>query len=276
MRWILPLLLVAGCAAPPRGGGGIVSVNPCADAMLVQLVPASRIAAISHYSQDAGATSLPLTVARRFRATAGTAEEVIALSPDLVVASSFTAPATRDAYARAGLRTLYLDSPQTIAASEAQVRELAAAVGARAAGARMIAAIDAAVAETARCRDGPASAACRDDAAVARRPSALFYIAGDLATGAGTLLDAMMTHVGLVNAAAGYGLEYTGRLPAETIVARPPDMVIAPPGGRVAASRRRLLPQTREAAFPRELINCGGPAIPAALRRLAAIRASLA
>src|SRR5689334_19521194 len=119
-------LLLAGCAAPPPRGGGIVSTNPCADAMLVEMVPAERISAISQYSLDAEATSIPLEVARRFRSTRGTAEEVIALRPDLLIASSFTSPSTREAYARAGLNTLYLDSPLTIEASKAQVTELAA------------------------------------------------------------------------------------------------------------------------------------------------------
>ena len=55
MRLALPLaLLLAGCSAPvkPHAGGGaplrIVSTNPCADAMLFELVPPGRIAAISH------------------------------------------------------------------------------------------------------------------------------------------------------------------------------------------------------------------------------------
>ena len=116
---LVPLLAVmlAGCAAPARvsvsGGpnlGGIVSTNPCADAMLVELAP-ERLTAISQYSHDPAATSLPLDVARRFPGTAGTAEEVIALRPALVVTSSFTPLATRTAYDRAGLKTLLLDSP---------------------------------------------------------------------------------------------------------------------------------------------------------------------
>nr|WP_233150591.1 ABC transporter substrate-binding protein [Sphingomonas sp. BT553] len=255
---------MAACASPPPdfrgGGGGIVSVNPCADAMLVRLVPASRIAAISHYSHDPVATSLPIAVARRFRATAGTAEEVIALAPDLVVASSFTAPATRDAFARAGVKTLYLDAPATIAASEAQVRQLAAAVDASAAGERMVTAIE---------RSLP-------PVPTGRRPAALLFIAGDLATGVGTLLDEMMTRAGFANAATAYGLQFTGRLPAEQLVARPPEVVIAPAGGRGVDLRRRLLPHTVEANFPRQLVNCGGPSIVPAMRRLMAIRAKLA
>ena len=262
MKRILPLLLLAGCSQPfaSRGGGGIVSTNPCADAMLVRMVRPERIAAISHYSQGAGATSIPLAVALRFRATAGTAEEVIALNPDLVLASSFTQPATRAAFDRAGLRTVYLDSPVTVAASKAQVMQVAEAVGAPAQGAAINAAID-------RAMSAPPPAG---------RPGAVLYIAGDLANGSGTLLDELMTRAGFVNAAARYGLAYTGTLPAELLVARPPDVVIAPRGGsRGAALRQAVLPKTRVADFDRTLVNCGGPTIVSAMARLRAIRAGV-
>ena len=282
MRFALALLLLAGCG-PVVGGGaggggagqgsddaqhrwkageGIVSVNPCADAMLVRLVEPGRIAAISRYSQDAGATSIPLAVANRFRATAGTAEEVIALRPSLVLASTFTPPATREAYARAGLRTVYLDSPTTVAASVAQVREVAAAVGERGRGEAMAREIEGSV-------SAPAPPGRAD-------PSALLFITGDLANGSGTLLDELTRRAGFRNAAADYGLTYTGRIPLERLVVHPPAIVIAPDrGGRTAELRRALLPRTPQAAFPRRLINCGGPAIVPALARLRAIRAAL-
>lgn len=263
MRWLLLPLLLAGCAtAESMGRGGIVSLNPCADQLLLALVPPARIAAISHYSQDPASSSIPIPLARRFRATAGTAEEVIALAPDLVVGTSFTPPATREAFARAGLRTLYLSSPTTIAESKAQVTELAEAVGAVPEGMAVNVRIDAAVARA------------RTDAATV---PALLYIAGDLVSGGGTLLDEMMRLAGLRDAAAEYGLAMTGTLPVETILARPPALILSPDGGgRTASIRRRLLERTgakvREVPFARTLINCGGPTIPAALDRLAAIR----
>ncbi|MDF7777088.1 ABC transporter substrate-binding protein [Sphingomonas sp. AOB5] len=268
IRAILPLLLVLGGCAPsaPSAGGGIVSTNPCADQMLLALVPPERIAAISHYSQDPGATSIPLDVARRFRTTTGTAEEVIALQPELVVASSFTPPATRAAYERAGLKMLYLDSPVTIAGSKAQIVELAKAVGAAPRGAELVAQIDAAVAAV---RPGRA------------RPAALLFIAGDLVNGGGTLLDEMLITAGFRDAAADYGLMSTGTLPVETIVSRPPAVILIPDGGgRTAALRRRVLKTSGatvvERIFPRSLINCGGPTIPAALARLTEIRGEFA
>ena len=265
---ILLALLLGGCAQSPGagGGGGIVSTNPCVDSVLVRILPPARIAGISHYSQDPSATSIPLDVARRFRGIAGTAEEVIALHPDLVIASTYTPPATQAAYARAGLKTLLLGIPDSIAESQAQVTQIANAVGAPAGGARINADIDRAVARWSR-KDGP-----KDD----MPPSALLYISGDLATGGSTLLNEMMTRVGFRNAAASYGLTHTGTLSAETIVTQPPAIVIAPErASRGTALRHRLLPTTPQAVFPRVLINCGGPTIPPALERLAAIRAGL-
>lgn len=262
------LLLLGACTATPavptRGGGPpirIVSTDPCADSVLVRIVAPRRIAAISHYSLEPTATSIPLELARRFRGTAGTAEEVIALHPDLVVTSSFTPMATQAAYARAGLKTLTLGFASSIAASEAQVMQIADATHAHAAGLALNADIDRTLAALPKRR---------------ARPLALLYISGDLATGPGTLLDEMMTDAGFADAATRYGLAGTGKLSGEALVMNPPAIVLAPEGpSRTAAMRRGLLPGTREAVFPRQFVNCGGPTIAPALRRLAAIRATL-
>ena len=254
---------LAGCAsAEPARTGGIVSTNPCADQLLLALAP-DRVAAISHYSQEPGASSIPLALARRYRSTTGTAEEVIALKPDLVVASSFTPKTTLAAYRRAGLEVLTLDSPTTIAASRDQIRSVAVAVNARAAGERLIARIDRAVAEAAP-HDG-------------RRPPALLYISDGFANGGPTLLTEMIGLAGLGDASRDFGLAFSGNVPIESLVAHPPRIVIEPdPNGRTASLRRRVLGmagyQVIEERFPRQLVNCGGPTIVPALHALAAIR----
>jgi iron complex transport system substrate-binding protein len=267
-------LLLAGCTAPAaqQGGGGIVSTNPCADAILIDLVAPARIAAISHYSQDPAATSIPLEVADRLPSTAGTAEEVIALHPDLVLTSSFTPVSTRTAYERAGLKMLLLDSPVTIEASKAQVMQIATAVGAEARGRALNARIDAAVA-AALPRPSP-------EQGKAKNPSALLFISGDLVNGAGTLLDELLTKAGFHDAAIDYGLAFTGTLPIESIAAHPPRVILSPDVSRTAALRDRVLSRigadTVEAHFPRNLVNCGGPTIISAITRLAEVRRSLA
>jgi iron complex transport system substrate-binding protein len=292
---ILPLvLLIAGCSpARAPGGGGIVSTNPCADAILIDLVSANRIAAISHYSQDPGASSIDLAVANRFASTTGTAEEVIALKPDLVLTSSFTPASTRNAYARAGLKTLLLDSPVTIEASKAQVMQIATAVGAEERGRALNARIDVAVSSALpRRRPGPswkgggngAQAPAKADPGSRpmpgkgseKDPSAVLFIAGNLVNGSGTLLDELLTKAGFRDAAIDYGLAFTGTLPIETIAARPPRVILSPGPSRTATLRTRVLVRTGantvEAAFPRNLVNCGGPTIIPAITRLAAIR----
>lgn len=263
---LVPLLalLLAGCAVPDgrRPSGGIVSTNPCADAMLVELAP-ERIAALSHYSSEPGASSIPLDIARRYAATAGTAEEVIALRPDLVVTSSFTSPATREAYARLGLKVLLFDSPTSVAASEAQIAQLATAVGRPERGRAMIARIE-------RALSPP-----RDLA----RPATLMFISGTLANGPGTLLDDLMARAGLRNAASDYGLTHSGAIAVEAIAARSPALLLDPGPSRGGDLRRKIVARvgarTHNAVFARSLIHCGGPTIVPAMARLAAIRRTL-
>lgn len=267
-RAALLCLLAAGCAAQPSAkGGGIVSLNPCADAMLVELVPPDRIAAISHYSRDPGATSIPLDLAGRFKVNNGTAEELVALKPDLVVADSFTSPSTREVLARAGVKTLYLGWVSTIEQSKAQVRELAAGVGAVPAGEAMVSRIDRAV------------RAARTD-----RPlvPALLWIGGNTVSGGGTLLDEMMVKAGFSDHAAHYGLQGTGYLPIEHVVVDPPRVMLVPDSaGRDADSRAAQMrgwalarsgADVHQVRFERSLVNCGGPVIAKAMTRLAEVR----
>ncbi|MDT8758716.1 ABC transporter substrate-binding protein [Sphingomonas psychrotolerans] len=265
-------LLLAGCAAAPSShGGGIVSLNPCADAMLVELVPPDRIAAISHYSRDPAATSIPLEVARRLPVNNGTAEEIIALRPELAIIDSFASASTREALARAGVKTLTLGWASTIEQSKQQVRELAGAVGAAPAGEAMIARIDRAVA-----------------AARSNRPPvpALLWIGGNTVNGANTLLDEMMVKAGFSDHAAHYGLQGTGYLPIEHVVVDPPRVMLVPDtAGRDASSRAAQMrgwalarsgAKVHQARFDRSLVNCGGPVIAKAMTRLAEIRRTVA
>jgi iron complex transport system substrate-binding protein len=165
------------------------------------------------------------------------------------------------------LKVLYLNIPPSIEDSKAQVTELAAAVGAPAKGAALNARIDAAVAATRW--SGP-------------QAPALLWIGGNLVTGGQTLLDDMLTRTGFSNQAAHYGLSHTGHLPMERVIADPPRVMLAPEGAghdndsRASTLRARAIAETglpiTQAQFPRQLVNCGGPVIPAALARLAQIR----
>src|SRR5690606_14697762 len=124
----------------------IVSLNPCADAILAEVAAPGQLLAISHYSHDPRASSMPIERARGYRATGGTVEEVLALDPDVVVASSFIAPATAQAFRRLGIRVETVGIAGSVADSAAQVRQLAALTGEEARGEALVAEIGQAVA----------------------------------------------------------------------------------------------------------------------------------
>ena len=111
---------------------------------------------------------------------------------------------------------------------------------------------------------------------------ALLWIAGNLVSGGGNLLDEMMTRAGFSDHAAHYGLQFTGYLPIEHVVVDPPRVMLVPDaagrdaGSRAAQMRERVLARTgakvMQAQFPRSLVNCGGPVIARAMTRLAEVR----
>lgn len=261
----LVFALTAG-AAPAPGPARIVSINSCVDAVLLRVADPRQIAAISHYSQDARATSVPLALARRFRATSGTAEEVVALAPDLVIAGGHVAPATIAALRRLRIPLVQIGVPASIAESNAQVAQIAALAGHRDRGTRLIAQTQAALAR-ARGAGPPVSA--------------LIWQGGGLVPGQGTLADDLLRATGFRNLSAAYGLQQWDVLPLEYLVARPARVLLSA-GAAAGEDRmlghpvlRRLAARIAVRAYPARLLNCGGPTIIDAAARLGAIRRSL-
>ncbi|HSF12639.1 MAG TPA: ABC transporter substrate-binding protein [Erythrobacter sp.] len=260
------LSLAAGCApAGPAETGGddaptIVSLNPCLDAILVEMVEPDQVLALSHYSRDPASSSTPVEVAARYGVTGGTAEEVIALQPDLVLASTFLPQPTRSALERAGLRVETFGSPTTIADSVAQVRNLAALAGAEARGEALV----------------------RQIATPANRPegatiSALLWQEGEIVAGEQTLIAELLREEGFASHAAARGLQQADRVSLESLLADPPALVLV--AGDAPGQRHPVLAgalkTTTIAPLDPALLYCGGPTIPKVRARLRAIRAEL-
>jgi iron complex transport system substrate-binding protein len=272
-------LAVAGCSsqaadrAAQRAAPGrealprVVSINPCVDAVLMQVADPAQIAAISHYSQDERATSIPLEQARRFAATSGTAEEVVALAPDIVIAGSHVAPSTISALHRMNIPLIQIGVPESIDESSAQVRTIAAAIRQPARGEALVARIDDAV------RAASASSAA---------PSgALIWQGGGLVPGDGTLASELLRVTGFRNLSADYGLKQWDVLPLEYMVAKPPQVLLSVGahdrsdrmlGHPVLAGLKQQIAVRR---YPEKLLHCGGPTIIDAVGHLAQIRRTL-
>ncbi|MEE4315561.1 MAG: ABC transporter substrate-binding protein [Erythrobacter sp.] len=258
-------LLATACAPAPASGGAdtggptIVSLNPCLDAILVEVAP-EQVMALSHYSRDPGSSSIPPEVAAHYEVTGGTAEEVIALAPDLVLASVFLPQPTRAALERAGLRVATFGSPTSIAESAAQVREVAALAGRESEGERLV-------------RDMEQAA---QPPAEALPVSTLLWQPGEIVPGEATLVAQMLRARGFINHGEAMGLSQADFAPLETVLADPPELLLV--AGDSAGQRHPLLGRlthTRVETFDPRLLFCGGRTIVGLAMRLDRIRAEL-
>ena len=267
------VLTIGGCARVTPGAPAthptIVSLNPCADAILAEVAAPGQLLAISHYSHDPRGSSMPLAQARRYRAIGGTVEEIAALAPDLVVGDSFTAPATQAALRRLNIRFAALPIAPTVAASEAQVRWLAKLAERGDAGERLVSAIERSLASAMP----PPGWASR---------SAIVWQGGGLVAGDEALIAGLMERAGFRSAAAVRGLGQGAILPLEAMLTDPPQVIFT--SGDPRAEQNRLLRhpvlaglrQTARARLDPGLFYCGGPSIPRAMTRLVGVRTELA
>ena len=262
MRRLLVLALgaVAGCspvAAPSPSAAAkptVVSLNPCSDAILAELLPPERLLAVSHYSHDPAGTSMDLALARQFRATGGTVEEVMALDPDVVVGSTFMPPATRTALERLGMRVEALGIASSVEESQDQVRELAVAVGERDRGEALVRRIGTAAAQLEQQRNATPT---------------ILWQPGGIVPGEATLIGDLMRRAGLTSHSAARGMHQADYLSLEQVLTDPPALLLVA-GAERAQQHPALdrLPQTRRETFDPSLLYCGGPSVIRAAARL--------
>lgn len=250
------LLAGATPAMPQAPARRIVSINLCADALLLALADRDQIAALTRLSHNP--RSFPRArEAAGLPATRGRAEDVVALAPDLVFASAFSTPSTVSMLRRLGVPLRQLDVAQDFPAIRAQLQAVAAAAGHPERADAAIAAIDRRLADLARDLPVPPL-------------TALAMQANNIVAGSGTLADTVIRAAGLTNAAARAGIAGYGRLSLEAMLALAPDVLIVDGEEDAAPARaNRLLRHpalaalaergTRALTMPSRLWVCGGP-----------------
>lgn len=254
-------------AEPPKR---IVSLNLCTDQLLVDLVASQRIGALSHLAADPALSSISDRIGG-LRLVRGAAEEVLALEPDLVIAGEHSTPATVAMLRRLGLDVLVVPMASDFAGIRAAIRSVAEKVGETARGEQLIAVFDARL------------AAARPSGTA--RPTALAYQINSLTAGAGSLLDLALEAAGYHNLARSLTLGPGGRLPLESLVTRPPDLVVLANSPEafhtVSADNLRhpalgdLLRRRAHVALEMPLWLCGTPRIAEAVERLSASRGAI-
>jgi iron complex transport system substrate-binding protein len=261
--------LAQGKAAPKAAR--IVSLDLCADQLLIELVERERIAAVTHLAADPDVSAI-WAKAKGLPTTRGAAEDVLRRRPDLVLAGPFGVAPTVSLLRRLKANVAVVPMASDLDGVHAAVRAVAAAVGEEARGEAMIGAFDRRLSEI---KPAPQASA----------PSAIVYQVGGAVSGAGSLADAALAAAGFRNKAADYRLTRSGQLPLELLAAAPPDLIVLSSAEDeyrtvvgdnlrhpVLATLRR---QRAAIVLPWRMWLCGTPHIADAIVRLAEVRAGI-
>jgi len=244
----------------------VASINVCTDQLLMTLADPEQILGLSPYARD-GARSFLSDRAGGFPLLSGEAEDVLMLKPDIVVAGRYTKRTTRELLKQQGQRVVEFDSARSLDEVKSQIRVMGDLLGhpdrATAANARIDAAIE------------------RARKASSDRPFRVLPVERrGWVSGRDSLINALLSTVGLVNAAGALGIKSGGFASLEAIVSLRPDYLLisedsdfAEDEGRAFVlhpALERAYPPSKRITIPERLTICGGPMLADALDRLTA------
>ena len=255
--------LWAASTAPPAKAPAvpqrIVSINLCADQLVLALADRSQISGLTHNATDTEMSG-EAAKARGLPLLSNSAEQILAIEPDLIVGM----PASRSAALRALPEQSYplldLDTANTLDEIYASIRQTAVAVGHPERGTALIARMQSELAGLPKPGKGRVAA---------------YYQRRGYMTGTGTLIDELMARVGLVNLAGKLGKPPLSQLSLEEMVAAQPDyLIVESATDKVTDQGSEMLHHPALKDIPRISVPqawtvCGSPAYTAAARSMA-------
>ncbi|MFG1480266.1 ABC transporter substrate-binding protein [Xanthobacter sp. V4C-4] len=249
-------------ATPPRR---IVSLNLCADELVLRLAPKGAVVSVTTLAGDP-VSSTVVDLAAGLPTNRGLAEEVVPLAPDLVIAGAFTTRNTVSLLQRFGIEVMEMTIPNSLDEAYAQIRAIAERLGVPEKGEAMLREIEAAIA-AAPPPPGP-------------RPRAVVMRPNGFTVGRDSLPDDLMRRAGLDNMAARLSPDKLGQLSLEEIITARPDVLVVDDEPDAPPSLARELmrhPAVAEAVagghiapMPLRLWACVGPQLAEAFARLSA------
>jgi iron complex transport system substrate-binding protein len=250
----LAMLAGAGLAPALAAGPRIVSMNVCADQMLIPLADPEQILGLSKFSREPWASYFA-DDARRYPILSGVAEDVLVLKPDIVVASLFDKRSTRELLKANGLHLAEFAVPRNLDEVRAQIRWMG---------------------EIVQHPDRTTAAIARLDAAIARaretvtrkRYRVLLLSRRGFVSGSDSLISSLLSQTGLFNAAGELGVAEGGFASLEAIVNAKPDFIVVSDGSDRAEddgaafllhpALERFYPPQKRIVIPEQLTVCGG------------------
>lgn len=255
------LTLASIAPARPADLPRIASLNVCTDQLLLTLADPAQIVGLSPFARDAF-QSWAAADATHYRILSGSAEDILVLRPDIVLASTFDKRATRELLKEKGFHLAEFEVPRTLDDVKEQIRRMGEITQHPDRAATQIARLDAAIA---RARQ-----------AVAQRNYRVLPLSRrGWVSGSESLLSSLLTEASLFNAAGELGVSFGGFASLEAIINLKPDFLLVSEAGDHAEDEgrafllhpalERFYPPSRRIVVPDRLTVCGGVMLAEAL-----------
>lgn len=264
-RWVLivicAVLLANAAQAQVERPERVISLNMCTDQLLVDLAPPGQIIGLSPF---AGNINLSWAAGRvaNLPVLSGTAEEIIMMKPDLVVAGRYTKRSTREFIRARGILLEEFNPARTFEEAKVQIARFGRITGANAQAESRIRALDAAMIRL-------------KAAASATRLRVLPLSRRGWVSGQDSLITDLLQRAGLSNSATEIGLRNGGFVSLEAIVKLRPDAILIAREQTSAEDQgsamllhpalQNLFPPARRIVIPERLTVCGGPMLAEAI-----------
>ena len=214
LAWLAVLALLLGGAGATERPQRVVSLNLTADHWLLELAAPEQIAALTFLAHD------PIycprwEAARRHAVVRGTAEEVLRLRPDLVIAGRWGATQTVAMLRRLGVRVEVMEAPEDFAGVAAQARQVGAWLGQVDAAEDYVASLERRLARVRAARP-------------ARPVQVLEYSQNGWVHGADSAFTRLVEEAGGRNLAVERGVGWIGRVSLEQLVRWKPEALVVP------------------------------------------------
>lgn len=240
----------------------IVSMNLCADHLVMALADRDRIVSLS-YNSTYPSQSLIADDIGAIHVNHGLAEEIFPLDPDMVISGNYTTPFAAQMLRDRGYPVIEVKLAENIDDVRQNIRRIAEAIGELPRAEEIISKLDRGLAEQMGSQEEP-------------RPTALVLMPGGFTAGRATIAHELLELAGLENMVATLGVTGWTNITLERLLLGRPDIIIFGNEGRQAQSQSTHLLQhpalkdfmsRHESIYvPSRLWGCGTPALPQALK----------
>lgn len=261
-RW---LCIVLCCCLNSQvwGQSRVVSINMCADELLLRLALPETIISLSYLSSDPQysrwveqANAYPKNFAR--------AEEIVSMQPDLVLAGQYSDPMVLRLLNQQGIRVVQLERPSQLSGLFDNVLSVGAILGQQTKA-------EALVEQWRKDIEG-----FRVQGDEGKRPSLVLIGPNGFTEGRGSLRDQVLQLAGIDNVAAELGIKGNGELTLEQILAQQPDLIAVEDASQNHHSLAQRILQhpvidqltATRVTLPANLWTCPGPSYVEALTML--------